>query len=243
MGLVPSAIRQKSSRQKMAYKSTAKQRLYLSTLGYQVSVTADNEEVRACFDHARSSGRYGTPPLKEQRKLAVILGVDIDKERTCFDAAGKLYQVLLCRAWVFSVYRAATESSVSKYSQTGLPEEIATRIAREMSRLEVASALESISTTDARDGDVFYRMSKKAQNSKAFGFAAERLGIRVVTKSNDPEAEQNARIEPVEIPEVIPVYTLPCPKCRKPITFGKEDAGNQVTCENCRATMTLRRRH
>jgi hypothetical protein len=159
----------------MATTSTAKQRLWLTCLGYQVPSNADSENVRSIFDHASTSGRYQQPPNALQRELAREIGVDISGEQKCNDAAGKIYHVFLLRAWTYSVWRSLSESAATSHEQTGLPEASATAIARGMNDAGLFDEVDKFATTDSRNGDVWYRMSKAAQSSAAFRYAAERL--------------------------------------------------------------------
>jgi hypothetical protein len=225
----------------MAYTSTAKQRLWLSCLGYCVSTAADDEEVRALFDDARASGRYQQPANHEQLRLSSLLGVRIGHEDACGDAAGKLYQVLLCRAWVFSVWRVLSGTSATNYAQTGLSDTSALAIAREMAVMDLASQLEKFATTDAREGDVFYRMSKKAQNSRAFQLVSERLRMPV------PDVAAVAVQKPDSVnatPEVMPAdtRTVRCPKCQAAISFLEQGLSQRVVCGRCRTAYRVRRR-
>src|SRR5262245_49613819 len=89
----------------MSFRSTAKQRLWLSCLGYNVLATADSLKVQSLFDQARECGIYKQPPNSSQVQLAMHLGVNIEGDATAYDVAGKLYNVPLLRAWVYSVWR------------------------------------------------------------------------------------------------------------------------------------------
>ena len=98
----------------MAFSSTAKQRLWLGCLGYD-SDSVDSIQAQALFDSARTSGLYGQPANANQNRLAKALGIDISGERSCYDAAGKLYHVLLLRAWAYSVFRNLTGSKATTH--------------------------------------------------------------------------------------------------------------------------------
>lgn len=159
----------------MGYRSTAKQRLWLTCLGYDVSATTDGNEVREVFEDASSSRRYQAPPTTRQRRLAQLLGIGIDESPTCHDAAGKLYHVLLLQAWVYSVWRSVSGEKARNHIELGLPAATALSLAREMNAAEMFDLIDQFATTDGREADVFYRMSKPAQASEPYRYAAERL--------------------------------------------------------------------
>jgi hypothetical protein len=159
----------------MADRSTAKQRLWLTCLGFDVSPSAGSYEARDMFERAKSSGRYGDDPRGRQFDLASALGVSIDGAKTCSDAAAKLYHVLLLRAWVYSVWRSVSGETATAHDQLRLPAATALALAREMEAAGLFEQVEPFATTDGREADVFYRMSKKAQDSEPYRFAAARL--------------------------------------------------------------------
>lgn len=159
----------------MVFTSTAKQRLWLSCLGYNVPETADSEQVRSLFEDASANRRYQEPPNRVQLRLASEIGISIEDQKKCRDAAGKLYHILLLRAWVYSVWRSLSGSDAARYRDSGLPMATATEIARKMDSAGLFDEVNQFSTTDSRDGDVWYRMSKSAKASAAFQYAAEHL--------------------------------------------------------------------
>ena len=71
------------------------------------------------------------------------------------------------------------------------------------------------------------------------------MPVAVVPVVEEVEAvEEVQEVQPPEeIPEVIPVAvrTVPCPKCRVPITFSEED--ERAVCKSCRAEFRVRKRH
>ena len=159
----------------MGYRSTAKQRLWLTCLGYDVPATADGNEASDMFQDASSSGRYQEPPTPRQKRVAGRLGINIEDMTTCYDAAGALYQVFLLQAWVFSVWRSISGHNASSHAELEFSVELALIVAREMYAAGMLSLIEQYATTDGREGDVFYRMSKSAKASQVYRYAAERL--------------------------------------------------------------------
>lgn len=157
----------------MSYTSTAKQRLWLACVGYDVPEDATGPSLRPYFD---SRTHFKDPPNQVQHELAALLGVDIAGAATQYEAAGPLYQVLLLRAWVYSVWRAESGEQVARHQDSILNGKAALAIAQEMRAAGLFEGVDQIATTDAREGDVWYRMSKKAQTSAAYRFVVERLG-------------------------------------------------------------------
>jgi hypothetical protein len=158
----------------MSFSATAKQRLWLECLGFDAA-SVDSAQASALFDSAGQSGRYKQLPHPNQARLAGSLGIDIGQASTCHEAAGRLYTVLLLRAWVYSVFRAMSGSKAATHTEAGLPEEEATALAREMAGLGMYQEVERFATADAREGDIWYRMGKGPQASQAYRFVADRL--------------------------------------------------------------------
>lgn len=185
----------------MAFRSTAKQRLWLECLGYHVPSTADSSEVQSFFDDASASHRYDGPPTKRQRELAAAIAVNIENDPNCREVAGRLYQVLLLNAWVYSVWRALTGEKAGTYHELLLPVVEALKVAREMNSAGMFAHVESFATTDGREADVFYRMSKGAKASPAFAFAANRLpASRVADQPDTPDttwADSESQLTPL----------------------------------------------
>jgi hypothetical protein len=174
------------------YPSTAKQRLWLTYLGYDVPATADTDDIRALLEDAKNSGRYQSSVTGRQIQLAQYLGIPFVDNGSCHEIAGLLYELLLLRAWVYSVWRVRLGSNCGQYDGLGLPDVVAVTIAREMNRAGLLERVKSYSTTDGRESDVFYRMSKSAQTCSAFTFVAERLPIAPLLPTRSPR-EGNRR--------------------------------------------------
>jgi hypothetical protein len=186
------------------YPSTAKQRLWLTCLGYDVPDTTTGDEARELFEDARNSGRYQEPATESQVRLARDLGLSLMPGEGWHDVAGRLYRLLLLRAWVYSVCRARLGSNAGLYSDLGLSDGSVVAVARQMLDAGMFEQVEKFSTTDGRESDVFYRMSKAAQQSAAFAFVVERLPFaagadrrpsrpRAAAASSRPEALKASR--------------------------------------------------
>lgn len=159
------------------YPSTAKQRLWLTCLGYDVPDTTAGEEAREMFENAKTSGGYQEPATDKQVRLGSSLGVPISPGDRCHDVAGRLYHLLLLRAWVYSVCRTRIGSKAGRYSELGFSDGPVVAIARDMLIAGMFEQIEDFATTDGRESDVFYRMSKAAQQSPAFAFVVEQLPV------------------------------------------------------------------
>jgi hypothetical protein len=157
------------------YPSTAKQRLWLTCLGFDFPAAATGNESRRLFEEVKGSGRYRGPATESQQRLARELALQLDPEATCYDVAGRLYRLLLLRAWVYSVHHARLGSTAGRYSDLGLPDESAVAVARQMLDAGMFERVEQYGTTDGRESDVFYRMSISAQQSTEFAFVVARL--------------------------------------------------------------------
>ena len=160
------------------FPSTAKQRLWLTCLGYDVPDSTTSDEARAIFEEAPSSGRYQEAMTGSQAILARSLGIVVGTNEGCHEVAGKLYHLLLLRAWVYSVCRFRLGLNAGAYSALGLPDESVVKVARQMLDAGMFEQIQKYSTTDGRESDVFYRMSKSAQQSIAFTFVVERFQPR-----------------------------------------------------------------
>jgi hypothetical protein len=165
----------------MSYSSSARRRLWLKRLGYDAS-TIDGPQASKLIDEASATGRYKQPPVASQKRLAKQLGVDVSGERTCYDAASKLYEILHLRTWIYSVCRSLTGSKATTHGAVGLGEAAATALAREMLAAGFFEKIQRFGTTDSHEGDVWYRMGKGPQASPAFQYVAERLEGTVKTR-------------------------------------------------------------
>lgn len=154
--------------------STAKQRLWLACLGYAPAHCADSVSARACFDHAAATRLYQQPVNAGQVDLATSLGLDVRQQRDCYEAAGLLYRVSLCVAWVYSVWRHLRQGSEGQYDTDGLPWGHAVAIANEMERQQLYGLIENAATTGASYGDVFFRIGAK-QSAVAYIFVIDCL--------------------------------------------------------------------
>ena len=154
------------------------------------------------FDHARATAVYQQPFNVNQQQLCVEYGIPLQQGETCYEVAGRIYNVLLLRAWVYSVFRDWTASTARRYSQLPLDPILALNIAHELNSNGMHESIEQYSTTGGRESDVFYRMSKSAVSDTAYGFTLDRLPVppqraERPQRSESPtyEVEINYRIE------------------------------------------------
>ncbi len=127
------------------------------------------------FENAKEKSVYHEAPNKNQHSMAKQLGISIEGVKTRIDAAGKLYEVQLRKAWVYSVHRQIREIKTGVYAECGLPEATALAIAREMLTANPGEDFRDYSTTDSREGDVFFRISPSTKESPSYQFVCERL--------------------------------------------------------------------
>ena len=108
----------------IVYRSTAKQRLWLSCLGYDASETTTSDDAESMFEDAKSSGRYHVPATESQRRVGASLDISFNHEATCYDMAGRLYELLLLRGWVYSVCRVLLGSNADDTLTWSLPTQL-----------------------------------------------------------------------------------------------------------------------
>jgi hypothetical protein len=152
------------------YQSTAKQRLWLSCLGFEIVRHASGYEVQAYFEDPTYLNRYRAQPNAVQKDLCQKFCVPINTDDRQVDVAGRLYDLFLSHAWVCSVYRHWTGAKGSRHRELPLAPHIAYRIAQKVALDKFCDDFKQFPTTGGRDSDVFYRMSKQATISIAYIF-------------------------------------------------------------------------
>lgn len=135
------------------HSSTAKQRLWLTCLGFEVAPDATASQAEILFDNSRESKQYSQAMHPRQLEMAAAVGVNITNLQSCGELAEKLYGLLLLRAWVYSVWRDRIESDVPTYAQLGIFDTLALETARELEAAGYSESIRIFSTTGMRHGD------------------------------------------------------------------------------------------
>ncbi|HEX4613304.1 MAG TPA: hypothetical protein VH092_34270 [Urbifossiella sp.] len=139
--------------------------MWLVSLGHDVPGDATDTDLRRWFE---DRDEYPEPPNQGQRELAARLGVDLRGAATLYEVGRKLYQVLLIRAWVYSVRRHLLGAPATRHGEIGLADATALAIAQEMSAAWWFQAVDQMATGAADRDDVWFEMSSQAQSSSAF---------------------------------------------------------------------------
>jgi len=150
---------------------TARQIEYAMALGIDIPSRIDLEGISPLIDAAVK--KLDSPPNAKQLKMANEFGIEIPNTvKTSRDVVDLLYEHLKARRWVYSVIRHVVGADWSRYSQSGLADQYANKIAsalkndkKLMAKIEKREGGNHIS-----GGDVWYRITEKGASSPEYLF-------------------------------------------------------------------------
>jgi hypothetical protein len=148
-------------------ESTAKQRAYALARGILRPENLSGIELSKAFD--RSKEHLSGPPLEIQLSMAKGLRMVSHPTENGWELAGRIYQHFLAKAWIYSVFRKCTGSTWSTHAESRLQDDYVTQLAASIIADDtLRSELESLTFTDARSGDIWYRISSTTQKLAIF---------------------------------------------------------------------------
>ncbi len=171
---------------------TARQIEYAMALGIEIPSRCDKDRISTLIDAAVK--KLHGPPNAKQLKLIEDFGIDLPSAlKSSSHAVDILYEHLKARRWVYSVIRHVVKAEWSRYSESGLPDDYANKIASDLkAQKKLMSKIEKRDGGNhASGGDVWYRITEKGVGSPEYLFVKNyELPDEVVAKINVSSAKR-----------------------------------------------------